>query len=253
MEIQTPFRSRSDSRGTSEDVPSTPALALISAGLLVVGCLVTTAPAAAQVATLPPTAEEMDRWFASPEGQRWVSDEFREERTACLMMEGRVDILAAVVEQLLASAPSEEDGEDLRTTRRVLDGETVRVRVERGAALSAFERSEIGEGDVTDLGVMLHEELVRRNLPARPGQNVEGLPRSADDGSRFVITLTHPSSSGLWISTTVDVTDTRSETSLFSGGAHLVQMDGIWRFVEWGPRMVRHFGADDYEPFQCPQ
>ncbi|TVP74409.1 MAG: hypothetical protein EA352_10870 [Gemmatimonadales bacterium] len=203
------------------------------------------------------TEEERDAWLSTSEGQQWYSQEFREERTACVMMENRVEILRTVVEHVLLGQPHEEDPAGLGAVRRALESAPFEIEVRKSLPLSRFEKHEIEEEDATSLTKPLKVALRDRGLDARPAApDAPPEPREPGDRARYQISATHPGSMGVWISSHVSIRDLRSGESEFSGRVMVARMAEEWRVVFIGPGTGIHVSfaeSTPYVPYQCPQ
>lgn len=220
--------------------------------------MLTAAPASAQEPPLPPmTEEQRNAWFLTSEGEHWISQEFREERVACVMMENRVEILATVLEHMLLGQPHEEDPEGLDAIRRALEPEPFEIEVWRGLPLSRFEKHELDDEDAASPTKPLQAALNNRGLDARlAASDAPADPREPGDRARYRISITHPGSMGAWISSTVEVLDLRSGEYDFSGTARVARIGGEWRLValdRYGLGSVRFIGSDPYERYSCTQ
>lgn len=230
--------------GRDRQAPQNAALGISMASIVALSIVFATAPAAAQDPPPSMTVEERDAWLSTPEGEHWVSEGFQDERVACVMMEDRVDILRTVVEQVLLGQSHEEDPEGLDAVRRTLESEPFQIDVWKGPPWSRFEAREIDSEDAAALADPLHAELSDRGLEAR------GLSEEAP----YQISVSHPGSAGLWVSSYVSIDDLGTGEPIFSSSAKLARVGGEWRFMGWGSGMfLIDFDWDGYQRYPCPQ
>jgi hypothetical protein len=216
---------------------------LLLMGAVVLGTAASARAAVSQEPLPPMTAEERRAWLLSPEGVHWTSPEFAQERTACVMMRGRVDIMRAVVEHVILGMPHGEDPVELASVRRALHSEPFEVHVRRGLRMNMYEERKVDDGDAVALALPLAGALRASGLDSRgdgeaPPTRDPSNPAEVGEHARYLVVLSHPGSLGNWIHSSMTVEDRETGELIFDGSARLARVGGEWRVAGWGPTVA---------------